>query len=340
MIDTIKIFTKISKEIYYTIYNNSIVKTSYNSATGEVYYNIINDSLKGSYDSSLSVRVVQAIYGFDYVLIIEGSYHKIMQGQNAHNGYYNLYTISQKLIELLEYNYNIKLPDVKHWFVNRIDISICFDLKDNKNVCNYINNINLCRYPRRKFEYHINESVYYPGSTSTLKIYNKYLEFMKHDFKKLNKSNFDVIKFIEDIKGYIRFEIEIKNKRLLKLYNKNKYVRVKEINYRELRDLWSEEFMKLLKFYDNDLNKIHDKMKVEERLIHLFGSKKGNILYSFYLSILVDGLENVKNRVSKTTYYRNINLLKESGIDFSQTYKVDFEKEIVNFNPFTAKEVV
>ena len=57
MIDTIKIYTMINKEVYNKIYNNSIIKTSYNKRDGELFYEIVNDKLVGSYSSSLSVRV-------------------------------------------------------------------------------------------------------------------------------------------------------------------------------------------------------------------------------------------------------------------------------------------
>ena len=32
--------------------------------------------------------------------------------------------------------------------------------------------------------------------------------------------------------------------------------------------------------------------------------------------------------------------LKKANIDFSQTYKVDLQKQIIEFNPFEYKEVV
>lgn len=57
MIDTIKIYSMIDKYTYEKISNNSIIKTSYNSSTGEIFYKIVNDKLEGSYSSSLSVRV-------------------------------------------------------------------------------------------------------------------------------------------------------------------------------------------------------------------------------------------------------------------------------------------
>lgn len=132
MIDTIKIYTMINKNVYNKIYNNSIVKSSIHTGTGEVFYEIVNDSLKGSYDNSLSVRVGSgAKYNFidNYFLEVEGSFHKIMLGYNSHNGFYNLQQIVTYLIGSLEYAYKVKLPNIHHWFLQRIDIAICYDLR-------------------------------------------------------------------------------------------------------------------------------------------------------------------------------------------------------------------
>ena len=46
MIDTIKIYTMINKNTYDKIYNNSIIKSSYNKKDGEIYYEIQYHSLK------------------------------------------------------------------------------------------------------------------------------------------------------------------------------------------------------------------------------------------------------------------------------------------------------
>ncbi len=98
--------------------------------------------------------------------------------------------------------------------------------------------------------------------------------------------------------------------------------------------------MKLLKLFDNDLIIISDKKEIERRLYTLYNERKASILYNFYLSIMVDGIREVKKRTKKSTYYRNIKELKNANIDFSQTYKIDLKKDIIEFNPFQYKEVV
>ena len=110
MIDTVKIVSMINTRIFNTIKNNSIIKMSYDNGTGENIYTIINAHLKGSYSSSLSVKVGDgAKYGFQqmYYIEIEGSYHKLVRGYNSHKGYYNLQEIVIHLIDIVEKSYNI-----------------------------------------------------------------------------------------------------------------------------------------------------------------------------------------------------------------------------------------
>ena len=344
MIDTIKIYTMINKETYEKIYHNSILKTSYNQKDGEIYYEIVNDKLEGSYSSALSVRVGTGVkYKFVnmYYLEIEGSFHKIMLGYNSHNGFYNLVEIVKYLIGAVEYSYKIKLPTLGHWFLQRVDIAICFDLETNEKVRKYINNLSFCNYPRRNIKHYQDESIYSSGTTTTLKIYNKMLEFKKHDMKKLYNSNFDIDQHLEYIQGFIRFECEIKKKKLESIYNK-KYIRVKNVRYEDLKNIWSEEFMKLLSFFESELTVVRTKEEIERRIYTAYANNenKARILYNFYTSIMVDGIKNVKQRTPARTYYRNIKLLKDLNIDLSQRYKLVEENTIVDFNPFQWKEVV
>lgn len=342
MIDTVKIYTMISKDIYDKIYNNSIIRTSMHTGTGEIFYEIVNDSLKGSFDNSISVRVgTGAKYKFInmYYLEIEGSYHKIINGYNSHNGYYNLVSIVKWFISAVEYSYGVILPSLSHWFLQRIDIAIVFDLENNDDVRKYINNLSLCNYPRRNIKHYQDESIYTSGTTTTLKIYNKMLEFRKHDMVKLYKFNFNIDNYLKEINGFIRFECEIKKKKLEDVYNK-KYIRVKNVDYNFLRDIWKEEFMKLLNFFESELTIVRDKDDIKRRLYTCYNTRKANVLYTFYSSIILDGIAEVKKTVPKPTFYRNIKALKEVNIDLSQKYTLKAERDTIDFNPFEWKEVL
>ena len=102
MIDTIKIYCEISKDIYDKIKSLSIVKSSIDYSDKTILYEIVNDHLEGSFDSRLSVRVDNGVkYQFvdkGYCIEIEGSYHKIVNGYNSHNGYTDLEFIVENLI--------------------------------------------------------------------------------------------------------------------------------------------------------------------------------------------------------------------------------------------------
>ena len=298
--------------------------------------------MEGSFDSRLSVRVDNGVkhhFTEGYTIEIEGSLHKILKGQNAYDGFYNLETVCLYLIQFVENAYDIVLPDIDFWFLQRVDLACCFDLGTNENVAKYINNLSLCTYPRRKPKFYTDESIYLSGTSTTLKIYNKLLEFRKHELKKLNETNFDVINFSEKIKGFVRFECEIKKKTLKKYFDIGN-IPVNNFNYEILKEIWKFEFMELLKCVDSDLKLVKNREEVFRRLNTLYKPVKARNLYNFYSLIMIDGLSQVKKKVSKATYFRNVSELKKASIDISQKYEINYESNLVDFNPFEWKEVV
>ena len=350
MIDTVKIYTNISKNIYDTIVCKSVVKTSFSKETGEVFYTIVNGHLEGSYSSSLSVRVFDcnrySSY-FKYSIEIEGSYHKIVKGYNSHNGYYNFYSLCSDLITFVENGYNIVLPNIKHWFVSRVDVAIVFNLGNQDNVKKYINSLCSCNFPRRNAKFYIDESVYFSGSTTTVKVYNKYLEFKKHDISKvIYNTEFNLFSYLSEISGFVRFEVEIKKRKIISINNNCKFARIRNFSYSDFRKIWVEEVEKMLKIVDCDLEIVRGKKRVEERLYMFYSERKAFLLYNFYLSIRVDGFNNVKARTSRSTFYRNIKDLKSVGVDLSQNCNIeldidfDIDNSYLDFNPFEFDEVI
>ena len=107
----------------------------------------------------------------------------------------------------------------------------------------------------------------------------------------------------------------------------------------ELKEIWKCEFMKLLKIFESDLKVIRNKNDIKTRLYTIYKGRKANVLYNFYLSIMLDGLREVKKSTTKSTYYRNVQELKSAKIDFSQKYTV-LENKIIQFNPFEFEEVI
>jgi II/X family phage/plasmid replication protein len=341
MIDTIKIVSMINEKVYHSIKNNSIIKMAYNNGTKENIYTIINDHLKGSYNSSLSVKVGDGgKYGFQKMnyIEIEGSYHKLMKGYNSHHGYYHLQNIVIQLLKIVEQAYDIKLPKMKHWFLQRIDIAICYDLKNQGNVQTYIDNLSRCNYARRKLKHYEGESIYITGATTTIKIYNKLKEFEKNDLKKYKNTDFDLFSYQETIKGFIRFECEIKKRKLKNLYKK-KYVRIDQVVYQELREIWKIEFEKFLKSIDNELLIVREKEQVKQRLYQIYTKKRAKHLFDFYLLLLLRGISELRKDTDKSSYYKNMSDLKKAKIDFSQKIDLNKENRFIHFNPFEETEI-
>lgn len=158
-------------------------------------------------------------------------------------------------------------------------------------------------------------------------------------------NNFNLFDFIFKIRGFVRFECEIKKRKLIEIYQR-KNIRIENVKYSDLENVWSDEFMKILKFKSNDedMKRIVSKDEVKKVLYENCKACKANRLYSFFINVLTLGYDEMKNTMNPCTFYRSIRELKELNVDFSQSsfsgvMKLDFDN-IVNFNPFTAKEVV
>lgn len=343
MIDTVKIYTKISKNVYDILKNKSIVKKSYSNETGELFYYITNDHLEGSYSSSISVRVENgAMFRFvdSYCIIIEGSYHKFKKGYNSHNGFYDFQYLCNFLIGTIENYYKIELPQLFEWYVARVDVACVYDLDTQENIATYINNLKQCTFPKRKVRFYKDESLYCSGSSSTLKIYNKKLEFMKHDISKFRNVGFHLENYLHYIEGFIRFECEIKKRKFCNYLRKD-IVKVNDINYDILKDIWSDEFMKLLKCNkESELIIIKSRIQLKCILDNSFKPMKARNMYAFYTNLMLDGIESVKNSMSSSSFYRYLDDFKKLNIDLSQKYNIEITNKFIDFNPFLYEEVV
>lgn len=338
MIDTLKIYTSISEELYYSLEKKADIVSRFNMSENQVYYKITNGSCKGSYSSDLSYRLFDSKYGLRYVLELEGSFHKLTKGYNSHNGFYNIQEVAQGLIEIFALSFDCILPTSDFWFVQRIDLAFVYDLESQENVINYINNNRFLVYPRRRTQFFLNECVYFAGSRSTLKIYNKLLEFDRHDYKKLLKHpDFPIEKYCDEIKGFVRFECEIRKKKLFELFlGKNG---VLDLDLEKLSEFVMNEYYKLFKVNDKNICLVRSQNEVKNLLFARYKECKARRLFGFFLTCVNDGLNAVKEQCSNSSYYRNIEELKLSGIDFNQqgfiVEKRDITEKYVPFIPFT-----
>lgn len=147
MIDTIKLKTPILSE-----YNLNIVsqkgqmRQGINLDSGEVQYTVINNSLKGSYDTNLSVK----LSNYDNTLYVEGSPHKLILGHNCYGGSDDFIGYCKFIKMQVELFYSIELPSVLDWEVYKIDYTRAFDILNKENMVNYFLSTNKLNFPRRQ----------------------------------------------------------------------------------------------------------------------------------------------------------------------------------------------
>jgi len=77
----------------------------------------------------------------------------------------------------------VRLPLVRDWFLTRLDVCANFELESPSMVKDIINYFQRLDYPRKKKDFHEDESIYCASRYSTLKVYAKGPEFKKHDKK-------------------------------------------------------------------------------------------------------------------------------------------------------------
>ena len=106
-----------------------------------------------------------------------------------------------------------------------------------------------------------------------------------------------------------------------------------------LNDYVVGDFMKLFKINDKNLCIVRDQNEVKNLLYSKYSECKARRLFGFFLTCVNDGINNVKEQFSSSSFYRNISELKESGIDFTQQAFVVKETKVsekfIDFTPFT-----
>ena len=265
MIDTVIFITpKIPKQYIEKISRKFKIYNCFDCATGDLEYQVTSGNLEGSYDNKISVRV-----NSDQTLKISCSLHKLIVGHNIYSGSDDLRLQANILKKVLQDIFKIKLPNTFTWTVKQIDYALVFDLGDQWQVKEYIASLREACYARRQIQVYGNNGIHIPGKTTTVKFYNKYEEFKKHDHKKIEKlyyskrenikkkysyqtdNEIDEIKrkklekqeldaipdnerpdiLLEKSKGLIRIEVAIKTRKINDTFKKTRYKKQCERDY-------------------------------------------------------------------------------------------------------------
>lgn len=334
LIDTIKIISPfVSMEVVQAIKNKMVHVTSVDHETGEELYSFTNKQLEGSYDSRISLWIHNSS------VVIECSAHKVILGQNALGFIDDFDLVCDYIVSFVSNYFSVNLPVWNFWRPMRIDFAKCFDLGTNQNVSNYLDGLNNLTYPRRKVVRYQGTGVYCPGSTYTLKFYNKLAEYKKHEKMRLNKhfGNNAMMMFEELIAGFLRVELSIKNRKIKEFFGNE--VTCDMITKEWLREQFEEQVDKFLKEGEESIL-IRTNDKVLEHLHKNCSKRLATSLYGTWFMLTTKGEDYVKKVFSKPTYYRQLKQLRDLGISWNNT-DVQIQHNIINFRPsLTSSKIV
>ena len=236
----------------------------------------------------------------------------------------------------LQEQFDCKLPDLYRWRLLRLDCAVNYDFGTLENIRHYITLWRGLDYPRRKKPTFYADSLYIPGSVTTLKMYAKQPEFKKHDFGRIKKyitgqagildqdkkrSIKEKMKAImESIAGVFRFEVEF-HKRKLDELGATTIVKLFDIDWAGLME---KEMEKLIG--EAPSGKVHTLSDVTQKLTlaNNNGYLKGkgasmSTIIAVYTSIVVNGRKTADEVFGRQKVYRVRKILKALKINYVST---------------------
>lgn len=327
----------------YCKYNNRIpVDNTYHYS---VYVSLVDERWVSNFLPSAGKNVPMLEKCEPYI-IMEFSVSKYLFGHNVFGGTDDKEDIGLCVEDVLQ-NLGINKAGEKlniysdDCILTRIDIAYCYKLNDAKA---YMARMNKAYYPRRvelTNERYKNGDLYFAGSTTTVKFYNKYDEYKKHDYKKTK--NDDILNFAYNI---LRIEVEVKKKKLTDMFYKNL----------KLKDL---DMNKIIKLYDKEVSKIYNGIDFNSKVIkhdnvydylhtRYSASLAGSIYTTYMLCVQqskMDAKRKLKNEGRERTYYRHMKYLRECNISINNDVTIDVrtaeQREFYDFVPSSkSKQIV
>lgn len=345
LIDTIVLNSPfLDKNCAIKIEEISVQRSGIDFELGELMYRFTTKELKGTYDSSIRVNIKRERFvnvkdmrtlkkvtikeDCDPYLQVECSLHKFFLGHNIYGGSDDVKKQVLFLVLFLEEQFNISLPFYEDWIISRIDYARVYNLGENIN--NFFEGFSQVYYPRRQVQKYGNTGLYFPGTYTTLKLYNKHEEFKKHDSKKLKKilSPTKLKELRDTSKGILRIELEVKSRKLRDIYNELPLV--KDIKIEDIKNQFNVEILRIFKVSEKNMRIYNNSSDVENILREKYGNQ-GNIYLGTWYRLSVNGYENVKKTMSESSFYRHISKLKDAGVSWNHTDIVKCENKVIEF---------
>lgn len=345
----------------------SILKSGVDLASGEVLYEFTHGELLGSWDSRVSFRVQREEWvnlggRLDLMpckphVVIEASLHKFFFGQNVYGSPERFIDSVCMFVELVSELLDLKkglfgdahsmFLDARRWEVRRVDWAEVYQLTPPM-IVEFFRGISHCKFPRRsaKSAKYGNNAVYFPGTTTTLKLYHKGPEFKEHDRGRIRRTltayymkqlaehssqralgrgvaNSDLNKFVERklaalqrlADNRLRVEVEIHADKLSADFG-GRFPLVSEMTDEYLKKVHDAEVFKLLREGKTEMETVRTHDMVKARLNAIYGKRRANSLFSFWLQLATRGEEVMTAEISRSQFYQNRKLLVEAAVSW------------------------
>jgi II/X family phage/plasmid replication protein len=347
-IDTVKLTSpSLGEKMVQTIERQCKRWLQVSGSTGEILFEMTKGELLGSWDSRISIRPMREEYILNKngrpelhvcapYIMLECSAGKVFYGQNIYGNVVNFQATCQALIDLIGKLLDVTLPKAKQWVVRRVDWAENYALPFVA-IQEFFEGIYTVQFPRRKASKYGDHAVYFPGSTTTVKLYHKGPEFSKHDSKRMKwflsqyrsqelpcdgQANREwVMRKIAALQrlanNRLRVEVEIHADKLDADFGHKP--RVGEVTDEYLTGLHDKEIKRLLREGKSGMNTVRLSKAVSERLTALYGDTVGNRLHGFWCQLATNGETECRKRYARTVFYRNRKLLTDASVSWNST---------------------
>jgi II/X family phage/plasmid replication protein len=379
MIDTVGVFVPIDDDLFEYLKGVAIKTERTDRMTGDVIFEYYNfevpaetwnhkilfkiDNRYWTRDPQLKITVLEE--GLPYIRF-EFSVPKVLFGNNLYSASMeDLITACDLVCNSFRAFFEVDIPYITEWYLNRLDVCANFILENAKQVKAVISDMSDLDYTRRNATIYKNETIYFSSRVNTLKIYAKGPEFKKHDAKRIYEDHKrSALQAIAN--KIIRCEVELKA-RIKYICNKLKddYL----TDEKETGNCALEKFQgwpKMLAF----LKQVNLREELERMIIKLTNTKQAKAMssndvflllrnyneriaasyHSFYVRAVTKGINEARRYTSKSTAWRirevfrelNISLissdlerqLDDSEFEKVRKYPADFTFEISDKNKY------
>ncbi len=316
MIDTIKLLVPIPDPTLLAQLESTLTRfRKEDLSTGEIKFEFYASNVElGSYHRNVTIKSSKVPTG----LFIECSLPKYERGNNVEMIYpRDILGIVEKLYSELCVQVKYALPHFSLWPVYRLDICYNWLLRDKAEAMHAIDFIKRIDYPRKK-KHVWDTSIMHTGSAYVVKFYIKGPEFLKHDFKEIEKQSYERAKQLaEYAERILRFEVGLKHV-YLTAHFKRKAIYLADIADDTVIENVLKEYLGKVFHYIN--TKTTTEAEVRRILSEHFTKTKTMRLYQFYKGYYFD--EEMKamylaGGLERSTLYRYKKDLKRVGIGFS-----------------------